>query len=490
MPPSNPRNVLKLTKRIADPIHGLIRITKLESKILAHEAFQRLRNIKQLGMAEYVYPGATHNRFTHSLGVLHNVDRIYDAAYKNWIGNNELSGEIDADFIFHPDQLQVTRLAALCHDLGHFPFSHNLEPAFDWLEEANVIPFTFRHEALSSKIVDQMLGPLLDRYTNPVKNLIEGNYCSHDTSMFLNFLVSSALDADRMDYLIRDAYHCGVDYGRFDKARLLDTIYPYSVEIDGKKHDLMAIHSKGIEAVEQFLLARHRMHQTIYFNRAVVSFEAGLRRAYYRLSTKDPTWELPHVFLDEPEKFMEFDDYSFFSQLKTQLRKSGSWLVKPLLHRSSVRKMGPFFYTEIEGRKTSQEEKIKFELLDELKKQIEIPHEDWFQKDNWAYVELKEQTLVNSLPKAVNHMSDEKIESQDLKNSLFLIDNNGTLIDPTDISQGHSFLPFISGHTYYRFLFFCHKSDSDRLSKELDPLKEFYQDYQWQQLSLNKYFQS
>ncbi|MFV2016482.1 MAG: HD domain-containing protein, partial [Candidatus Heimdallarchaeota archaeon] len=142
----NPVNHLNIEKRIADPIHGLIRLTELESKVLESPYFQRLRDVRQLGIAEYVYPGATHSRFTHSLGVLHNVTLMFDAAYKNWSRNSDICGNIDDDNVFSERSLQLTRLAALCHDLGHLPFSHNLEPAIEWMAESKLISETFKHE--------------------------------------------------------------------------------------------------------------------------------------------------------------------------------------------------------------------------------------------------------------------------------------------------------------------------------------------------------
>ena len=129
MAPPNPVDQLKAHKRIADPVHGLIRLTELESKVLQTPIFQRLRHITQLGMASSVYPGATHSRFTHSLGVVHNATAMFDVAYKNWMRSPDQCGDIDADLLFSEEMLQITRLAAMCHDLGHLPFSHNLEIA-------------------------------------------------------------------------------------------------------------------------------------------------------------------------------------------------------------------------------------------------------------------------------------------------------------------------------------------------------------------------
>lgn len=474
--PSNPVHSLKVDKRIADPVHGLIRLTEIESQVLQHPIFQRLRDITQLGIAKYVYPGAMHNRFTHSLGVLHNATKIFDVAYRNWVRHPELSGDIKADYIFSEEILQATRLAAMCHDLGHFPFSHNLEQALDWMAEQNIIDTSFRHEQLSAVMIRQLLGSILGEYTDKVAGLIENDYSVLDNCLFPSFVVSSAIDADRMDYLIRDAQHCGVDQGRYDRERLLDSIIPYATKINGVDHDVLGFKSKGIEAVEQFLLARHRMHQTVYFNPSVVGYEAGLRRAYYRISTDDPPWELPSIYFDEPERFIEFNEAQFYTQLKRALSDSESWLLDPLVARKPLRKFGPFYFTMVHNEEPSNQDREKFSLLKEKQYQIEQPAQDWYQADHWAYVENKTQTLVDPLPRSMN-TSDGFEDVTSLKNVVMLINAHGNLIDPTDAAYGHTFLPYITSNTYHRFLFFSHKRDTDRLQSELDQLLDIYQDF-------------
>ncbi|MCE7733947.1 MAG: HD domain-containing protein [Candidatus Heimdallarchaeota archaeon] len=484
----NPVNHLNIEKRIADPIHGLIRLTELESKVLESPYIQRLRDVRQLGIAEYVYPGATHSRFTHSLGVLHNVTLMFDAAYNNWIRNPDLCGDIDADNVFSDRSLQVTRLAALCHDLGHLPYSHNLEPAIKWMADSKLISESFKHEQISAAILEKDLGHILDDLVPDISGLIEGVYFNLEVPMFSNFLISSAIDADRMDYLFRDSVFCGVDYGRFDKPRLLDSLYPYRIKVGGQKYDAMAIHNKGIESVEQFLLARHRMHQTIYLNRTVVGFEAGLRRAYFQISTQDPPWELPDTYLDEPKKILDFTDSTFFSQLKSKLIDCDCWLKDPLLKRESIRKMGPFYFTSTIGKEMDETENEKFNLLNELKEKLERPAEHWFERDHWVYVESKKQSLVKPLPKAINNKFDEFTDAGNLKNTILLINSKGQLDDPTNRQYGHTFLPHISGHTYHRFLFFSHKKDTEKLETSLKPLMDRFEEYRWEQSSLRSYF--
>jgi HD superfamily phosphohydrolase len=467
---TSPLSSLKVAKRIADPVHGLIKLNSLESKVLQHPSFQRLRDITQLGIAKYVFPGASHNRFSHSLGMLHNVTAMYDAAYRNWERNRDVCGDIEADWLFSDDLFQSVRLAALCHDLGHFPFSHNLEKALDWMAESGLIGETYRHERLSAVIIEEMLGSILDQYIPTITGLIEGDYTKTKNSLFPSFLVSSSIDGDRMDYLVRDSLHCGVDHGRIDRNRLLDSIIPYSIKIGGRQHDVLGFQAKGIEAMEQFLLARHRMHQIVYFNPSVVGFEAGLRRAYYRISREDPPWDLPDVYLDDPHRFLKFDEAEFFNQLKKELKALDSWLYDPIVKRMPLTKFGPFFFTRTRGRKSSKDEREMFQSLTQMQMDLEDPAKDWNNADHWVYAESMDQTLVDSLPRLINRDKDGFEDAKNLKNVIFLVTSKGKLIDPTSIDYGHTFLPFISGHTYYRFLFFCHKNDAQRLNSTLQPL--------------------
>ncbi len=474
MAPPNPVYQLKAHKRIADPVHGLIRLTELESKVLQTPIFQRLRHITQLGMASSVYPGATHSRFTHSLGVVHNATAMFDVAYKNWMRSPDQCGDIDADLLFSEEMLQITRLAAMCHDLGHLPFSHNLEIALDWLAKENYLPHSFRHEQLSEVMIKELLGPTLGDLTNVVSGLIVNDYTELGSCLFPAFLVSSAIDADRMDYLVRDALYSGVDQGRYDRERLLDSVIPYRTQINDQPVDVLGFKSKGIESVEQFLLARHRMHQTIYFNPSVVGFEAGLRRAYYRISTDDPPWELPHVYLEEPEKFIDFDESMFWRQLKSELTDRESWLMDPLLNRNPLKKYGPFYYT-LNPHASSNDE--IFSLLKTKQLELEDPSNDWKGKDHWVYVENKRQVLVDPLPQSLSGEQESFEDASSLKNVVILVSAKGNLIDPTDASFGHTFLPHITDQVYHRFLFYSHKKDQDRLRTELQEILPMYEDF-------------
>ncbi len=473
----NPVNSLKYSKKIADPIHGMIRLTNIEEKILQHRVFQRLRNITQLGLAKYVYPGAMHTRFTHSLGVVQNITLMMDAIYRNYQKYPQLFGNIDEDLVFGEEQLQILRLAAMCHDLGHFPFSHNIEPAFKWLFAKKIIKQPITHEDLSASIVENLLDNIIKHYTSETSNLILGNY-SNFNSLFMNFMISGAIDADRMDYLVRDALHCGVDHGYFDKNRLLDSLIVFNTNILGKNTNLLGFRSKGIEAVEQFLLARHRMHQTIYYNSSVVSFEAAIKRAYYRITTENSPWPLPDEFIQNPELFINFDEYSLFYIMRKELIKRNSWLSRPVINRNPIIKYGPYFHTiSTEIKKTSNQNEIiksqnHLRIIKELI-ELEDPINDWDNKDHWVYIENKKQKLIDPIPKYFYNENIRYSDAKNLKNVIMLINDNRNLIDLTKVDANHSFLPYITGKEYHRYLFFTNKENNERLENKLKPIIDY-----------------
>jgi len=249
---------LKVVKRVFDEVHGYIELTEAELSIVDSPVFQRLRFIKQLAAAWYVYPGATHTRFSHSLGAMHIMGTIASRLYT-------------LGYIHSKDDVQLLRLAALLHDVGHTPFSHAIEP---YLKTRLGIS----HEDLSRVII---LGSYDIRET-----LAEYGYDPYEIVAILegkhreplyNQLTSGGLDVDRMDYLLRDALHTGVSYGTIDLHRLANTIV-----VDGEGN--LAILEKGLEALENFYMARLHMYRTVYYHKTIVGYEILLRKIYDRLS--------------------------------------------------------------------------------------------------------------------------------------------------------------------------------------------------------------
>ncbi len=218
-------------KVIRDSIHGDIRLMEHEIKIVDTPEFQRLRRIKQLGMTYLVYPSANHTRFEHSLGVMH------------------IAGRIAKKLGLEEEENNLIRLAALLHDIGHCPLSHSSERLL--LTYLNTT-----HEALAKEIIlNSKIKDILRDYGYSEKEVIK---ILEGKRGYLSKIISSSLDADRMDYLVRDAHHTGVAYGIIDLDRIITTI-----EI---KKNMLVVEHGGLHAVEALLVARFLMMPTVYLH--------------------------------------------------------------------------------------------------------------------------------------------------------------------------------------------------------------------------------
>jgi len=243
-----------------DPVHNIIPLRddhaegRLLIRLIDTPEFQRLRRIKQLGLGLYTYQGAEHSRFTHSLGALHLMTRILD----------QLTGRHNIDAA---DRV-AARGAALLHDVGHGPFSHAME---------NILGV--HHEQMTMRTVlsdETELGRLLHSYSRElpprIASIIEGTF----KPAALAQLVSSQLDVDRMDYLLRDSLMTGAKYGLYDLEWIINAL-----QID-EERDRIYVAARGVFAVEEYLQARYYMFRQVYFHRTLRSAEAVLRSALRR----------------------------------------------------------------------------------------------------------------------------------------------------------------------------------------------------------------
>ncbi|MEW5946652.1 MAG: HD domain-containing protein [bacterium] len=193
---------------LRDPIHGFIQRSDIEQKLIDTSVFQRLRGIKQLSMANLVYPGALHTRFDHSIGVMHVAGRMAEKLEVDW------------------EKLPNVRLSALLHDIGHGPFSHVSEDLlYKYYDKRRVKPKNNEkiHELLTCQIIEsnkELSRIPFDR--EKVSGLILGTL----DEPFVHGIISGPLDADKLDYLLRDSYFCGVKYGIYDIDRLIGTLLP------------------------------------------------------------------------------------------------------------------------------------------------------------------------------------------------------------------------------------------------------------------------
>lgn len=285
---------------IRDSIHGSIAISPREIKLIDQPAFQRLRNIKQLGFADLAFPGATHTRYSHSLGAMHLATRIFD----------QLFIHSDLPLATLQQFRQTVRLAMLFHDIGHAPLSHTTEM---------LMPDNMTHEdytlkfILESSLSEHIKKHFADDGVEPehIAALIDDKapfqftYNQIDYTPVLRQIVSSECDADRMDYLQRDSVYCGVNYGKFDSEWLINNLVP----VEQDQHVFMGIHRRAIFSFEDFLLSRYHMFASVYLHHTPVIFEKMLEKHFQEL---DGNFKLP----SDIEEYAKFDDVELWHRLR------------------------------------------------------------------------------------------------------------------------------------------------------------------------------
>jgi HD superfamily phosphohydrolase len=292
-------------REIRDPIHGFIRRSEKEAAIIDTPVFQRLRGIRQLALANLVYPGALHTRFDHSLGVMY------------------IAGKL-AEQLVDPEKQTMVRLAALLHDLGHGPFSHVSENLLERHFDRSKVKVKEKiHEHLTCEIIlrDRELGRKL---SEPERESIVGLLKGEKDSSLVRGIISGPLDADKQDYLLRDSYFCGVRYGVFDMDRLIGTLASHQ---DGKDTYLVASEN-GLYTIEQFVIAKYHMTTQVYRHRIRLITDAMITRALELGIEVDNKPELQHLYrYDGTGKFIQnylkWDDQRLISFLLRSKGKRG-----------------------------------------------------------------------------------------------------------------------------------------------------------------------
>ena len=306
---------------IRDPIHGSIYLTDGEVAIIESVEFQRLREIKQLGFSEFSFPGATHNRFLHSIGVSHVSGLVFDGVFRAF------------PFKRSANKLrfrQLVKLAALLHDIGHGPLSHTTEEVMPQLSDLKIKIYSEQkidqnrqanHEDYTIKfITDSRISEIIKKYFPEIDPLHVA--CLIDKSLHcddaffsdgnINFrpilsqIVSSELDADRMDYLERDSYFCGINYGKIDRDWLIQNL---TLHIKNNQAYL-ALNRRALYAFDDFLISRHHMHLMVYFHHKSIIYEEQLHRY---LTSKECSFFLPANL----EDYISYTDYKLYEHLDT-----------------------------------------------------------------------------------------------------------------------------------------------------------------------------
>ncbi len=296
-------------KIVNDPVYGFIRFPEPElMRVIDHPWFQRLRNIKQMGLAQLVYPGAVHTRFAHSLGACHLMGKALDELTAKGMGPDK-------------DEYLAGRLAALLHDVGHGPFSHSLERSLVSVSHETLSRIIMRRLDAETNGMLQQAIEVFDHSNTP------GSLFGAVGPRYLHQLVSSQLDVDRMDYLNRDSFYTGVSEGVIGYDRILQMLTV-------RDNELM-VEEKGVHSVEKFIIARRLMYWQVYLHKTVLSAEMLLINIFKRAKelaaqgrelfaspglnyflNRDLTEE---DFYHEPEhlvRFCELDDNDIMVSLK------------------------------------------------------------------------------------------------------------------------------------------------------------------------------
>ncbi len=347
---------------IRDPVHGSIAIHDAEIEILEHPFFQRLRNIKQLGFSEYVFPGATHTRYLHSIGVMHVATQVFNSLFKD---------QNDKDILRLKESL---RLGCLLHDIGHAPLSHSTESVMPMVS-ALKIPKQFEsgdrqasHEDYTIKSITDSsftkafkgvtkefgIDPMaiaelvIGETSNPAYFTVKGI----DYFPLLHQLVSSEMDCDRMDYLLRDSYFCGVSYGKFDLDWIIDNL---KICIE-KDQAYLGISERAISTFDDFLLSRFHMFMMVYFHYRAVCLEQMLMRYFESVKSE-------YAIPADIEQYLEHDD----AYLMRVLRKSDNVWAQRIVKNNIPKKILETFGTVHLHQMHELETYLKSQNIDYIK---------------------------------------------------------------------------------------------------------------------------
>jgi HD superfamily phosphohydrolase len=289
---------------IKDPVHGYVYISEAEKNIIDSYPMQRLRHLRQLAGSEYVYPGANHTRFEHCLGVMYLSGKVLE--------NPNISR------IVTEEELDMCRISALLHDVGHGPFSHVFEHLL-------IKDLEKTHEDITSWIIEKSeVGEKLMKMgfnSKEVADLAVGKLHKKDRA-FLDQIISSAVDVDKQDFIVRDTYHTGAEYGFIDVFRLI-----HALDVLGEN---LAVEVGALSALEAFMIARIESFKSIYFHRVGRAAQIMLATAMDKANS-----ELCLTSFETPEEYLALDDYSVWTALKKC--KSSNEIINNLERRQMLK---------------------------------------------------------------------------------------------------------------------------------------------------------
>jgi HD superfamily phosphohydrolase len=324
---------------IRDPVHVFVEVDPDELAVINSGPFQRLRHIHQLALTSLIYPGASHSRFEHSLGVMQVAGRIYDVVMRDENLSDSVREVVPMSRRKREYWRSVLRMAALCHDVGHLPFSH--------AAEKELLPDGVGHEQITRALIESdLMKPVWDRMRprpepeDVVKLALgpkEAQDLTFDTweAILAEMIVGDVFGADRIDYLLRDSLHTGVAYGHFDHNRLIQTmrILPPAPDPAGggqaptgeeAARSTLGVVRGGLESAEGLLIARYFMFSQVYFHPTRMIYDTHLKE-FIQLWLADQGGRFPA----DPEGHLRYTDNEVMAAIGVAARNSADAAHEP-----------------------------------------------------------------------------------------------------------------------------------------------------------------
>ncbi len=411
------------TKEFRDPIYNFIHINNYEKKIIESPYFQRLRYIHQLGMTYFVYPGAQHTRFDHSLGTMEIATRLFDV-----IKNKKFKNRFIINSIFGKEikkYRQILRVACLLHDIGHYPFSHASESDKIW---------GMKHEQRGKEIIlDADMRNRIENHCPSNMNisaevialLIDDKHEIGDAKLeLLRKIITRDLGVDRIDYLIRDSLHTGVKYGLFDCHRLIDT---FILSYDRHNNPELCLEKGGIHAAEGLIYARYWIFLQVYFHKTRVAYDLHLGDytkkfvEFYKRRDKKP------IDFTQTDNFLKLNDFILLNNIYQDSNKKYKGkrheMARIIMNRQHHKRA-----VEIDGNKIDSEkfkdvkpQKISESVFKELKEKIEDKFYDEIQEGKILF--KRSATMTNKFEQMRFLICDKSHNLTDILDESKLIDS-------------------------------------------------------------------
>lgn len=313
------------------PVHGFVELDDWEWEIVNHPVFQRLRRIRQLAFSEHLYPGSTHTRFEHSLGVLHIATKMFDVLREKH-GQALENDPFKLDAGVFTRGRTLVRLAALLHDVGHAPLSHSGEDLMPTVDGKRL-----NHEDFSEALITHAMADVIDAHSwnrdrlhitgKEIADFYMGRPGVSANLLLFRDLVNGQLDADRMDYLLRDSHHCGVTYGFYDIGRILDTLVFVQVGGEDAPSLKIGIEQGGRHAAEGMILARYFMFEQVYFHATRMAYDHHGAECLKEALGAAGSLPDPHT-PDGRDRYLKMDDWYLFEHIRSSTGRHASAILQ------------------------------------------------------------------------------------------------------------------------------------------------------------------